>query len=37
MQTADPARQLVAGFSAYQKWVVGLLTFLRSSPSFWIS
>jgi predicted MFS family arabinose efflux permease len=29
MQTADQAGQLAAGFSAYQKWVVGLLTFLQ--------
>ena len=29
MQTADQAGQLAAGFSTYQKWVVGLLTFLQ--------
>ena len=31
MQTADQAGQLAAGFSTYQKWVVGLLTFLQFS------
>jgi predicted MFS family arabinose efflux permease len=29
MQTADQAGQLAASFSTYQKWVVGLLTFLQ--------
>jgi len=31
MQAADQAGQLAAGFSAYQKWVLGLLTFLQFS------
>ena len=31
MQTADQGGQFAAGFSAYQKWVVGLLTFLQFS------
>jgi predicted MFS family arabinose efflux permease len=31
MQAADQAGQLAAGFTAYQKWVLGLLTFLQFS------